>query len=51
LKEAIKVFVGIVRPGYGLATSHLASIMGLIEQRIGLVNLESGTLNVTIDQD
>ena len=44
----MKVFTGIVKTGYGLATPNLAPVVALIEARTGLPNLAPGTLNVKI---
>jgi CTP-dependent riboflavin kinase len=48
----MKVLAGIIQPhGFGYATSNLAPVMGLIEKRIGLADLQPGTLNVKIDEE
>ena len=47
----MKVFIGIVATGYGLATPNLAPVVALIEARTGLTNLVPGTLNVKIPEE
>lgn len=47
----MKVFLGTVTTGYGMATPNLHPVMSLIEARIGLPHLVPGTLNVTISEE
>jgi CTP-dependent riboflavin kinase len=47
----MKLFLGTVTSGYGMATPNLNPILSLIETRVGLPNLVSGTLNVVIPED
>jgi len=47
----MRTLKGTVDDGYGLASAHLASVMGLIESRMGLTKLVEGTLNVRILED
>ena len=47
----MKLFLGTVTSGYGMAAPNLNPIMSLIETRIGLPILVPGTLNVTIPED
>jgi CTP-dependent riboflavin kinase len=47
----MKLFLGTVTSGYGMATPNLNPVMSLIESRIGLSNLVPGTLNVSIPED
>jgi len=47
----MKLFHGVVTPGYGVAARNLDPVMALIESRTGLVNLARGTLNVIIPED
>ena len=49
--QTMKVFIGIVTTGYGLATPNLAPVLALIETRTGLTNLAPGTLNVKICEE
>jgi CTP-dependent riboflavin kinase len=47
----MKVFIGIVTAGYGVAARNLDPVMTLIESRTGLANLVRGTLNVNISEE
>jgi hypothetical protein len=47
----MKVFIGIVTAGYGVAARNLDPVMALIESRTGLANLVRGTLNVNISDE
>lgn len=47
----MKLFLGTVTSGYGMATPNLNPVMSLIESRIGLPNLVAGTLNVHIPDE
>jgi hypothetical protein len=47
----MKVFIGTVTGGYGVAAYNLDPVMGLIEARTGLANLVRGTLNVNIPEE
>ncbi|HTQ61167.1 MAG TPA: DUF120 domain-containing protein [Candidatus Solibacter sp.] len=47
----MKLFLGTVTTGYGMATPNLNPVLSLIESRIGLPNLVPGTLNVSIPED
>ena len=47
----MKLFLGTVATGYGMATPNLNPVMPLIESRIGLPNLVPGTLNVRIPEE
>src|SRR5262249_15461585 len=47
----MKVFIGIVTGGYGIAARNLDPVMGLIEARAGLANLVRGTLNVNLPEE
>jgi CTP-dependent riboflavin kinase len=47
----MKIFLGTVTSGYGMATRNLDPVMSLIESRIGLRNLVPGTLNVHIPEE
>jgi CTP-dependent riboflavin kinase len=47
----MRIFHGTVRSGYGAATANLKPVLGLIESRMGMVNLVEGTLNVRILED
>lgn len=44
----MRVFVGRVSSGYGLATTNLMGVETEIEKRMGLAPLVSGTLNITL---
>ena len=47
----MRIFVGRVTSGYGMAARNLDPVMSLIEQRTGLLNLVRGTLNATIPEE
>jgi CTP-dependent riboflavin kinase len=47
----MRIFLGTVTTGYGMATPNLNPVMSLIETRIGLPNLVHGTLNVLIPEE
>jgi CTP-dependent riboflavin kinase len=47
----MKIFLGTVTSGYGMATRNLDPVMPLIEARIGLPGLVPGTLNVHIPEE
>ena len=47
----MKLFLGTVTTGYGMATPNLHPVMSLIEERIGLSRLIRGTLNVIIPEE
>lgn len=47
----MKVFLGTVTSGYGMATPNLNPVMSLIESRMGLPRLVRGTLNVSLAED
>ena len=47
----MKLFLGTVTTGYGMATPNLNPVLSLIESRIGLPDLVPGTLNVSIPED
>jgi CTP-dependent riboflavin kinase len=47
----MKIFLGTVTSGYGMATRNLDPVMSLIESRIGLANLVPGTLNIHIPEE
>ncbi|MGB2672090.1 MAG: DUF120 domain-containing protein [Candidatus Acidiferrum sp.] len=47
----MKLFLGTVTSGYGMATPNLNPVMSLIASRIGLPDLVHGTLNVTLPED
>jgi hypothetical protein len=47
----MKVVIGIVTAGYGVAARNLDPVMALIESRTGLANLVRGTLNVNISEE
>jgi hypothetical protein len=46
----MRSFIGRVADGYGLATPHLMPVECLIEDRIGLAPLQSGTLNLQLSE-
>src|ERR1700680_2649837 len=49
--QLMRSFIGRVSGGgYGLATRHLMPVEGLIEERMGLAPLESGTLNLQLSE-
>jgi CTP-dependent riboflavin kinase len=47
----MKVLLGTVTTGYGMATPNLHPVMCLIQERVGLPHLVPGTLNVTIPEE
>ena len=47
----MKLFLGTVTSGYGMATANLNPVMALIAARTGLADLVPGTLNVTLPED
>jgi CTP-dependent riboflavin kinase len=47
----MKLFLGTVTSGYGMATPNLDPVISLIEARIGLPGLVPGTLNVSLPED
>ncbi len=48
----MKIFKGHINPKtYGVASNNLKKVMSLIETRMGLPNLQPGTLNVRIQED
>jgi CTP-dependent riboflavin kinase len=46
----MRIFRGTVKPGYGAATANLKPVLRLVELRMGMANLEDGTLNVQISE-
>jgi CTP-dependent riboflavin kinase len=46
----MKLLLGTVTTGYGMATPNLNPVMHLIASRIGLPHLAPGTLNVTLPE-
>jgi CTP-dependent riboflavin kinase len=46
----MRIFHGTVKSGYGAATANLRPVLRLIELRMGMANLEDGTLNVQISE-
>lgn len=47
----MRIFVGTVADGVGLATPNLDRVKELIEARAGFAHLESGTLNLKLRED
>lgn len=47
----MRIFLGTVTSGYGMATPNLNPVMSFIETRIGLAKLVPGTLNVSIPEE
>jgi CTP-dependent riboflavin kinase len=47
----MKIFLGTVTTGYGMATPNLNPVMSLIANRMGLPRLVPGTLNVALPED
>jgi len=47
----MRLFLGTVTTGYGMATPNLHPVMPLIEARTGMSHLVPGTLNVTISEE
>ncbi len=47
----MKLFLGTVTSGYGMATANLNPVMALLAARTGLADLVPGTLNVTLPED
>ncbi len=47
----MRIFHGTVKSGYGAATANLRPVLRLIELRMGMANLEEGTLNVQISEN
>ncbi|MGC2526610.1 MAG: DUF120 domain-containing protein [Candidatus Acidiferrum sp.] len=47
----MKLLLGTVTSGYGMATANLNPVMALIAARTGLADLVPGTLNVTLRED
>jgi CTP-dependent riboflavin kinase len=46
----MRILHGTVKSGYGAATANLRPVLKLIELRMGMANLEDGTLNVQISE-
>ena len=47
----MKLFLGTVTTGFGMATANLNPVISLIESRIGLPSLVPGTLNVSLPEE